>query len=610
MSYCLLVAAAYVLGRLIWPDSIAPHTPERWFYRLLAGVSLCAVLVIAVGSYALTSAQLLLAAIALAGLFHAGVVRKNRSPEEAPAPTPHDPFSVMEIACLAVIGASLLMTFIASFAPVTSWDATVAHLALPADYQRHGSIYIQPGNVYSGYPHFMHSLYTLAYFSPSGGLERTAALLGWTFSALACYSIYLLGARVDSRRCGILAAAILATAPIFADQAAGTGIDLPFVVFSTAALTCVAEWFLATGGEDRQRRHWLLLAALLAGASCGIRHTGYLVVIFLGAAVLLGNSRRRTLNFLSFAGVALIASAPWWIRSALVTGNPVFPFLLSWFPAGPIDHIAIGGVGAHESIGGTGGISLWQFVRFPWDIIMRMGSFDGWSKSPGGLVLILGLPGLLVGGKRARWLGMYSASGGAVFFFFQRFARYLLPFFVPAMVIAAMAALRLPRLKWVVGPVIALSFVYGLALEAAALQIKAPVLLGLQTRHDYLEERIERYAAFDYANAYLNDGGVILSIDQRSYFLEARTFQNHWSLKRISQVTFREQLDWLQRNGIRYVIVPVDYLLESGALQDIAPMVDNWRRSRYHFERLTTLEVPRLHGKGVERVEIYRLRNL
>ena len=89
-------------------------------------------------------------------------------------------------------------------------------------------------------------------------------------------------------------------------------------------------------------------------------------------------------------------------------------------PESPIDHIAITAPGTHESIDRARGISFVALLRFPWDIIMRPQDYDGWSKSPGGMVLILGLPGLFLGGWRARILGAYSALGGGLFFFFQR----------------------------------------------------------------------------------------------------------------------------------------------------------------------------------------------
>ena len=75
--------------------------------------------------------------------------------------------------------------------------------------------------------------------------------------------------------------AILATAPIFMDQAGGVGIDLPFTAFIVLALAALATW------RDTQLNRWLLIAALLAGSACGIRHTGVLTSVLLGVGVLM-----------------------------------------------------------------------------------------------------------------------------------------------------------------------------------------------------------------------------------------------------------------------------------------------------------------------------------
>ncbi|GAG44831.1 unnamed protein product, partial [marine sediment metagenome] len=230
----------------------------------------------------------------------------------------------------------------------------------------------------------------------------------------------------------------LATAPVFLDQAGTASIDLAFAALTAAALACLVAWF------DEGKPAWLALAAFLAGSSCGIRHTGYLVCLLLGLAVLCGKNPNRVRTTAGFAGLALAAALPWLVRSAVVAGNPVYPFLESVFSPGRLPDASITAFAAHPSIKGTGWKDL---LRFPWDIIMRPGLYDGWTKSPGGLVLLLGIPGLVVGGKRSRWLGGFSVAGGVSFFYFQRLARYLLPFFVPMMVVAGVAACRLKGLR-------------------------------------------------------------------------------------------------------------------------------------------------------------------
>jgi hypothetical protein len=505
------------------------------------------------------------------------------------------PFDPMEWVCLAVTGLALGAAVVSALAPATGWDATVAHLALPADYHRIGRIAPLPGNVYSGYPHLPHVFYTAAYAS---GLEKPAMLVGTTFAFLACLAVYHLGNALTSRRVGLIAMAILATSPVFVDQAGAPGVDLLFAAFTAMGLTGLALW------RNHRQTPYLVFAALIVGASCGVRHTGLLVLVLLSVAVLLLGRERRLRHGALFAGVACLAAAPWLARAWWVTGNPVFPFLAEWFPSADFPHVGITGLGAHETVAQTGGIGLTGLLRFPWDIVMRPSQYDGWTKSPGVLVLALGVPGLFVGGRAARALGAFSGAGLAAFYVFQRFARYLLPFFVPMMVVAALAAERMPRLRRPVQALLLFTFAYGLVLHAAAIHFKVPVVQGKQTRDEYLTQRVERYPAFQWANRHLNDGGVILSPDQRSYYLDAPAFQNHWAMNALAEMTPEARRDWLVRHNIRYLMLPLGFLAEAHALAPFRPVVEAWRRDTAHFERLETLSVPKRDG-GVERVEFY-----
>ncbi|HSG56701.1 MAG TPA: glycosyltransferase family 39 protein, partial [Paracoccaceae bacterium] len=333
---------------------------ERKIVALATGLSLCAVLSLLVGTYSLQNAQILIGVTAFVGLLY--LLRRGRKHIQAPLAPGEEQVSWFDTACLLTTSVALFFAFIGVMAPLTSWDATVAHLALPSDYARAGRIFLHPGNVYSGYPHFMHTLFAFAFYPE---FEKSASLLSWAMAALACGSVYLLGRRVHSPACGFIAAAIFATAPIFADQAGGISIDLPFVAYATLALAALVAWF------DTKNTGWLLIAGFLAGSACGIRHTGYIVCVLLALGVLMGGGERRVRATVLFSLLVLAGAGPWLLRSALLVHNPFFPLFASFFPESPIDHIAITSGGAHETVAATGGLAWKALLRFPYDIIMR-----------------------------------------------------------------------------------------------------------------------------------------------------------------------------------------------------------------------------------------------
>lgn len=596
MSLLVLITASIVLGSLFLKPLRLDGGADSAAYRLLSGLCLSGLLIMALGSYSLAWAQAALLAIAGIGVaYELFVLARRRKPPVGRKPTGFSA-GVLDYVCLAAIVGPLCLALVSALAPITSWDAGVAHLSLPQAYTRVGRIMAFEGNAYSVYPQLMHSLYTYA-FSENG--ENVAALVNWLFAALACYMVYFLGRQIESRRCGLIGAAILATAPIFMDQAGTVSLDLAFTCVATAALAALVTYY------HEGKLAWLILAAFMAGSSCGIRHTGYLVCVLLGCATLFGKTEARLKAVAWFTGVSLLAAAPWLLRTYLLTGNPVFPFLMAWFPPSGIADAPIS-IGTHESVKAMG----WrQAVMFPWDIIMRPYFFDGWRKSPGGLVLILGVPGLVAGGRRARWLGAYSATGCGCFFVFQRLARYMLPFFVPMMVVSAVAACRLTALRALTSVALVATFVYGLALDVGLVEFKFPVVLGQETRDQYLTQRVERYPAFEWVNKNIPPTSTVLTLDVRSYYIKGSSYQNYEALKSLIGKSRDKQIAWLKSRGIRYLLYPDAYLTESPGYgqSGLLTMFESWRRDPLHFRLLKSFDLPRPRRGGREHVEIYEI---
>jgi len=596
MSFVLLLAAGIVAGGwLVRPRCLGGAASLA--YRLLAGLIVCAVIILAIGTHSLATAQLVINGIALVGLGYK-VFRTLRPVDWSDSQAaPRQPLSPMEWVCLAAMGGALAMALISALAPATGWDACVAHLALPKDYVREGRIELIEGNEYSAYPHLLHCLFAYAFLQ---GGERGVMLLSWTFALLACVVVFDLGRRIAGRRCGLIAAAILATAPIFLDQGGTASVDLAFCTYATAALACLVGW------HDEKLPFWLFLSAFFAGSSCGIRHTGYLVGLLLMIAVLFITRPDGARAAFWFGVVALAGALPWLARSAWVVGNPFYPFFSDVLGSGHMPHWNVSSIGTHSTVTNTG---LFRLLMFPWDIIMKPQLFDGWTKSPGGLVLLLGIPGLFVGGKRARWLGAFCLAGLICFFYFERFARYLLPFFVAMMVVAAVAACRLRPLRYLVASVLVVMFAYGLALDAAAIHFKIPVVFGTEEADQYLKERVERYPAFQWVNGHVPFNETVLTFDRRTYYLRGRTFQNDEPLRRIRNLPLSQQVAWLRAHDIRWVFLPLTYIEESNGYRDaFLSMVSVWRYSRRNFIPAHSFELARPRGPGMERVEVYEVR--
>jgi len=597
LSVLVLLIVGGAAGSLMVRPGLA-RGAEAIVCKLYAGFSLCAVVVLAVGSVSLAAVQILM--FMLAGLaigFEAWVWWRRNETSKSSASS-REKFSAFEWCCLAAVVASNAIALVSALAPNTSWDAGVAHLALPWDYVDAGRITFLEGNVYSGYPHLLHALYTYSYLQ---GGELAVGLTNWIFGPLACLAVFALGRRIENRTCGLIAAALFATSPIYFDQVGTVSLDVAFAGMAMATVLCVLAW------SDEQELRWLWVAGLLGGMSFGVRHTGLLVCALCVAGVLAKGRKDGIKPALILCTVAVLAASPWVIRSALVVGNPVYPFLLGVFESKGLPVTQTTALGAHESIQGTG---LAELLLFPWKIVMRPQDFDGWTKSPGGMVLLLGLPGLIFGGPKIRMLGLFSIVGGFCFFYFQRMARYILPFFSSMMVVAGSGATRIPRMGQAVRVLLTLSFVYGLVLGIGATHFKVGAAFGLKERRTYLAERVERYVAFEWANENLPSDARVLTLDPRSYFLRRPTYQNFEVLGLMQTLTPKEQLDWLESRGIDYLFYPSTYIEASRTFKEQGwnAVLDAWRLDRVHFklERLLMVPVPRGGGEQ-ERVEIYAI---
>jgi len=599
MTFAVLAIAAGGIGVTVLQPLRISSRIERVLFSLLIGLVCCAVWVIAVGSvslYAAISGLYVVASLFLFGLI--ARVGRRREMFLHTANISGTSLGWIERIAMGTIVFGLGASFISALAPVTNWDAGAAHLALPAAYARAGNIGVLEANNYSAYPHLVHALYSVSYGT---GSELGPGLLSWVFASLSAGFAYCLGSRLANRKAGLIGAAALVTAPIFADQAGTPSIDLAFACMVLAALVALVAW------HQEEDPGWLVLAGVLAGSACGVRHTGYLTAVLFMAGVSLVAPARRGRWAAVFALLVMAGAAPWLLRSWLTVGNPFYPFFASVFGSWGEFDADVASLASHDSMRAWG---LWDFVRFPWSVVMTPDAFDGWSSNPGMLVLLLGVPGVVFGGRRAVLIGVFCLSGVLAMFFFRQHVRYLLPFFLPMMALAGVGVVRIPVARRAVAGVVVCALVLGVGVQAAAVHYKVPVVLGFESREAYLGQRIERFEAFEWARENLPDDAVVLSLDPRGYYFDRDCYQNFEGLKVLVGADSATQRSWFEQHEIDYVFYPDDYVRQSPGFREtgVQAVVDGWRSDTNRFALVASLDVARARGEGTELVEIYRVR--
>lgn len=212
------------------------------------------------------------------------------------------------------------------------YDVVSYHLQIPREFHQLGHVAYLPHNTYSQYPLGAHMLFLLGMILRGGPYEGVyaAKLTHGLFGVLAVVTLAA-GLPTDRPWRRRIAGALLATVPLVVYLS-----WLAFVELAALAYLAVGIAWLAWYARAPSLRA-AALVGLSAGGACA---TKYLAVGFVAGpllAVLLALSlrRRRPLDVLVAALLAAALLAPWLVRNAANTGNPVFPLATGLFGRGP-----------------------------------------------------------------------------------------------------------------------------------------------------------------------------------------------------------------------------------------------------------------------------------
>ena len=304
---------------------------------------------------------------------------------------------------IAAIAATGLALAARALIPDVSWDADVYHLTVPRIYLEHGGFVRIPFNVYSNWPLGTELLFAAAMALRDFVLAKllhlafgvASALLAWRLAAGA-------GAGGRGAPSGVVAAALFLANPVVLAEMTVAYVDLASAFFLLLGFAGIHAAFRHAGspattgdlpgpenGPPRMppdSSSPLLLAGLCAGALAAIKITGVLAAVCL--AVLLALEawrarwpwRARARALLLLAVPVSLLLVPWLVKSWMLTGNPVYPFLYSTF----------GGPEWSESLSES--LARWQraigmgrepvdFLLLPLRVVLEGG--DGYARFDG-----------------------------------------------------------------------------------------------------------------------------------------------------------------------------------------------------------------------------------
>ncbi len=229
--------------------------------------------------------------------------------------------------------------------PPFDFDVREYHLQAPKEFFQAGRITFLPHNVYANMP-LATEMLSLAAMVVTGDWW-IGALVGKTlitgFAPLTALALYAAGRRLASASVGVLAALLYISIPWVALVSTQGLVEGALAFYLLAAGYAVLVWHIGAAAGQRSWRS-LVLAGFLAGGAAATKYPGvvysvlplaaYVIYASLRAGVDESNSRRRSDLARSLAAFLLACAAGcglWFAKNAVLTGNPTYPLLYSWF---------------------------------------------------------------------------------------------------------------------------------------------------------------------------------------------------------------------------------------------------------------------------------------
>ena len=452
---------------------------------------------------------------------------------------------------LLLLGGTIVIGLIYASAPALDADAIGRHLAVPQQWLADGTIGGQPGYTPTNSPSAGEMLFSigLATIGDSG-----AKMLHAAACALAVIAAYLAGRRVAGRTGGEIAGALVLLRPLGMGRLAGDAMVEGFVALAVAA--ALLAWLIWIQGG---RSSWLTVASLPAGFAVSFRLAAVIMVVGLVMATAAWSQfgqRRLDRRSVVVAVVAFLAPvAPWLIRAAIVTGNPVFPILSRFIPSNDFPPAM---AQEYDSFN-----RVWQWGRH-WarDINGEQRQLMVFAAA----LLVLGLTAVFIVSRRSHRLSQAIAAAVAVVIQLQLLAAGFYPRYwmasVLAIVLAGVFVVR-DRLSSRAAARAAFAMAALLStLEARSFLQYNPQgvvksTLSAGQRSAYLDGALGNRPIYDYANAELPDDAVVLQTYVcAGFYLQPRDVCGDMLQGSIRFDDWEQFVDDMATVGVTHVIAP------------------------------------------------------
>jgi len=409
-----------------------------------------------------------------------------------------------EGALVGVIGVYCVLAIVLTCAPISNTDALLYHAADPRMFAGAHEIVEVPWNWTSYQPYTVEMLVLdgfLLWDSVQGAFAPLLLALASLVAVMAASS------RIIGRRGAIVAGAVYFAQPLMLWEATSV-----FVEASLAFAVALASWNAARYVRHGERTA-LVLAGAFAGGAAGMKYAGIAAAAAIGVAGAAALGRRlRAADIAVYVLAAAVVALPWYVKNAVLTGNPVYPFIF-----GGIEPQARANIQLDLDLYGYGH-GVGDAIALPFRLLANGEAFGcGKWLSP---LFVMFAPAALLRRRERRAVVAASLGVGTyvgLWFVGSQQERFLVVAMPVAAVIAAIGLLELAGRHRIGGGVAAataaLALAGGLAMSVEFAARFVPVVVGAQSEREFLEQRVSSYTGIEWVNRNLPPDSRVLTDD-------------------------------------------------------------------------------------------------
>ncbi|MBI4398234.1 MAG: hypothetical protein HY586_03835 [Candidatus Omnitrophica bacterium] len=429
---------------------------------------------------------------------------------------------------------SLLISGLIAYAPAHSTDELSYHLALPKLFLMAGRIEYLPWHVNSLFPLWTEMLYALGLFWQGETLARLMHV--WIgFWGAAC--VFLLTRELlddakqnTPRGIPVLAAVLFLITPGIANQ-------MSFAMNDVSHAVAVLFSFLAFLIFRREKTVAnAVVLGMCLGIVLSIKYLGIITYGLTGVLILFefsGADKKKIGLWVTWIVLGALAIAGgWYLRNWLAVGNPFYPYFQSILGGS--------GIGSETKMEAYGlGKGLFEFLALPWNVTFHQERFGGWGNQIGPVFLAF-LPFFFfikIRSRRFAYFVLFLIAYVIAWFLIKQNTRFLFPAIPFLAVLVALSVGELSGLSkaFTFSAYGGVSVFLALSLAIGVYHLKdyVPLLLGKQSREEFLKQKLAVYPVARFINQNLPQNAHVLTQEHRGFYFD-RTYTRERAWRRLT----------------------------------------------------------------------------